>query len=401
MILSTRIKIVIALLLFVILIMILLKNTYEGFDVLGENNNNNNINININTKGWNRNECSYIIGETIENIFKKYNIKKTDNNWDIYLPCNYDDPKIEIEKMPIINGAKYFIIDDCDKLVAKNLLWDHVVKHYGLERAKTMLPPSYQLYNEKDMKRFDKKEYDPKKLYIMKKNIQRQEGLKITNNKKEILEGKNDKYVIVQELLQNPYTIDKRKIDMRFYVLVVCKNKHFDVYVHREGFMYYTKVPYENGSIDKDTNVTTGYIDRSVYEKNPLTHGDMRKYLDDSLRSLSEIEQNIRNQGLRISDVFFQRIYYLIRNVFMSFVGYIGTANKFENNIQFQLFGIDVAINDQLNPLILEINKGPDMNAKDERDSQVKHMVMGDIFRIINVIDEKNTKNGFIQVIKI
>jgi Tubulin-tyrosine ligase family len=391
--LLNRITVVLLILLLIIIFIICYKVIHL--------NNNQNKNKNMNIK-WNRNKCPYILGKTYENIFNKYNIQKNNDDWNLYLPCNYDHPKIELEKMPIVKDAKYFMIDNGDKMVAKNLLWQYVSQHYGIDKAKTMLPSSYILSKNEELARFNK-EYDQNKLYIMKRNTQRQTGLKITNNKDEIMNGKNLKYVIVQELLQDPYTINGRKLDMRFYVLVICKDNQFSVYVHNEGFAYYTKVPYKKGSPDKDINITTGYIDREVYEKNPLTHGDMRKYLDEPNRYLSQVEKNIKSRGLNISQVFFQRIHTLIRDVLKAYTGHICTSDKFSNNICFQLFGFDVAVSDQLNPMILEINKGPDMSSKDERDSKIKHIVVRDIMRLVEFINEDDVpasnRNGFLKIV--
>ena len=40
--------------------------------------------------------------------------------------------------------------------------------------------------------------------------------------------------------------------------------------------MYYTPKFFQPNSIDKDRNITTGYIDRQVYVENPLTTQDFR-----------------------------------------------------------------------------------------------------------------------------
>jgi hypothetical protein len=386
-----RITIVLIILLIIVIFIIF----YKYKDLCDVQNKNKNMNIK-----WSRNKCPYTLSKTYKNIFDKYNIQNNENDWNLYLPCNYDYPKEEIDKMPVVKDAKYFIIENCDKMVAKNLLWHYVSQYYGIEKAKIMLPVSYVLSHDDDMERFEK-EYSNDKLYIMKKNIQRQTGLKITNNKDEIMNGKNMKYVVVQELLQNPYIISGRKIDMRFYVLVICRNNKFNVYVHNEGFIYYTKVPFKKGSLETDHNITTGYIDREVYVKNPLTHGDLRQYLDKPDRILSEEEKNIKSQGSSISNVFFKRVHTLIKNVLTVYTGQICSSDKFSNNICFQLFGVDVAVNDKLNPMILEMNKGPDMGAKDERDSQIKHTVVRDIMRLVNVVNEEagNVPNGFTQVV--
>jgi hypothetical protein len=361
------------------------------------NNNSPKIENFTTSKKWNRNKCPYILGTTIEDTLKKYNIQQSSSNWDLYFPCSYDNPIKEINEMPTSKNGKYFIIDNCDILVAKDWLWKTVSSFYGLEKAKTMLPDSYILHSDEDMERFDR-EYEFSKLYIMKKNIQRQEGLKITNNKDDIINGAREKYVIVQELLQNPYTINGRKTNMRFYVLVICKNGRTNVYIHKDGFMYYSRSKFVKNSSDPDPNITTGYIDRSVYDENPLTHEDLRNYLDKNNRNLLAAEKSIRDKNLKISDVYFQRIYDLTREIFLAFIGKICTKNKLSNNTTFQLFGMDIAVDDTLKPKVMEINKGPSLQAMDKRDSDLKQNVVKNSFQLAGIIEDDN-KNGFIKVI--
>lgn len=352
---------------------------------------------------WNRNKCEYILGDTLESELKKNGIlRSTDDSWDLYFPCGYDDISKEIDEMQVLPNAKYFIINNCDELVAKQWLWTNVKNHYGRDYAKTILPNSYVLYDVDDIKLFDK-EYDKTKIYIMKKNIQRQEGLKITNDKNEILNGIKNQYIVVQELLQNPYLISGRKTNMRFYVLVICNGADLQVYVHNDGFMYYTKVPFKQNSLEIDPNVTTGYIERQVYKDNPLTHDDLRTYLDNTKRQkLLNVEIAIRNQGLKISQVCFERIYQTLRTVFIAFVGRISKPGKLYNNTSFQLFGIDVAVDNDLNVNIIEVNKGPDMSAKDERDSELKHGVVQDILKITGSTNNPKLRNPkFIKILDV
>jgi len=324
---------------------------------------------------------------------------QADDGWTMYFPCGYDEIDKEIDEMPIKDGAKYFIIDNIDTMTAKEWLWLNVLKHHGYNKAITLMPVSYVLYYNDDLKKFEK-EHHISKLYIMKKNIQRQEGLKISKDKKEILDGIKNNYTVVQELLQDPYIIDGRKTNMRFYLLLICKGNDMDAYVYNDGFMYYTRVPFVKGSTDFDVNVTTGYIDRSVYDKNPLTHQDLRKYLDDPNRKLSTEEINIRTQGLKVSQVCFSRIFHLLREVCMSFIGNINRVKKLQNNVVFQLFGIDVAVNDQLQPMIIEVNKGPDLGAKDPRDRALKEGVAKDIFKLVGAI-KSDGQNGFVQILDV
>lgn len=388
----------------ILLFSILLISTIYYFNIKTQENfeNNNILNSNIfNNNYWNRNSCLYSLNKTLKEELDKHNINKDTKNWNLYFPCSYDNPDKEIDLMPVKQNAKYFIIDNIDNIVAKEWLWRNLANHHGINKAKTLMPMGYILNSDNDIKKFIK-EYDPNKIYIMKKNVQRQEGIKITNDKREILNGKYNNYKIAQELLQNPYTINKRKINLRCYVLVVCNNNRFNVYNYNDGFMYYTPKFFKKNNLDKDVNITTGYIDRKVYQENPLTHKDFKKYLDDNKRVLSNIENNIKNRNLKISDICFNKINDLIKDVFICFVGIICKSQKFKyNNTLFELFGVDIAVDEDLNSMIMEINKGPDMSAKDERDSQIKHNVVRDILRLVKSIDENNIieENGFINVI--
>lgn len=354
---------------------------------------------NIDNPTWTRNKCDYMFNSTIKKVFDNYGINNSNNdNWDIYLPCTYDDISQEIDDIQINDkkNKRIFILNNADYVIGKDFLWHFIKKYHGIEKAKKMMPMTYLLDNDNDRHQLAKN-YDKNKLYILKKNIQRQEGLKITKSVDELLDGNKDNYVIAQELLQNPYLINGRKINLRMYILTICKGSDMDVYVYNDGFMYYTKDYFVEGSEDFGPNITTGYIDRSVYEQNPLTHGDFRIFLDDPNRDRSEIEKQIA-VNYKISEYVFSNIYRLLHDIYRSFIGAI-CGGKLGDNITFQLFGADIAIDNMLKPMVMEINKGPDMNAKDGRDGDVKYKCMRDIFDKLGAIQNKDT-NGFIHILE-
>jgi hypothetical protein len=348
-------------------------------------------------------KCKNDLGETVLDILNQNNIKYNEKNWTLYFPCGYTYNDKEFKELPKMSNAKYCLIDNIDELAAKDYLWKNLVSHVGLEKAKEVAPNTFVLTDKSDMERFNK-EYDPKKIYIMKKNIQRQEGLLLTKSKDEILKGSSQGYVIVQELLQDPYTIDGRKTNMRFYVLIICDKNNYDVYVYDDGFMYYTKEKFVKNSLRTEPNITTGYIERSVYKVNPLTHNDLRKYLDNPKRTLSHYEikikeqldkvknnRNIKTNVNMLSDVFFFQIFQTLMVVFASFSDKIGKLS-YDNNIYFQIFGVDIASDENYHAKIMEINKGPDLGAKDERDSELKHNMFRDVIKKLGGINDTNNK---------
>jgi len=148
--------------------------------------------------------------------------------------------------------------------------------------------------------------------------------------------------------------------------------------------MYYTAKKFIQNSLDPKVNITTGYVDRHVYEVNPLTHQDFRKYL-------------IKNHNKKIADLCFNNMYDLIKNIFEVFLKRIGNMDKLYNNLKFQLFGVDIAIDNEFNSKIMEVNKGPDLSGKDKRDSELKHNMVRNIFNIVG-LSELDVKNNFIKL---
>jgi hypothetical protein len=340
---------------------------------------------NNNLKWATDNECKYKMTDIYMEVLNENNIYQTKNDdWTIYFPCTYDETFEEIKKLKEKNltdpNKKIFIIQNADQIASKSDLWINICNKYGINKAKKMCPMTYVLYDKNQVNQF-KLDYDPNKIYILKKNIQRQEGLKITKNKDEILNANIDGFIVVQELLQNPFIINDRKINLRCYVLVVCDKGNQSVYIYQDGFMYYTKHPFINNSLNFWSNITTGYIDRWVYHINPLTHKDFRKYL--------------QKNGIADS-VVFNNIYELIKDLMASVDVKFCKDNDFKFCTTFQLFGVDIAVNDDLSAKIIECNKGPNLNINDERDGQLKKSLVKDIFKVLGII--KNDYNDFVQI---
>ncbi len=348
------------------------------------------------------NECKYIMPENIKRVFEENKIMPLKNkntniqNSIIYLPCTYDNTEEEIKNMNLKEEEenRVFIIHNADQIVAKDGLWKNLNAYYGYDKTLTMCPNTYVLYEKNDIRRLQE-DFDSNKIYILKKNIQRQEGLKISNNKDEIFTNKGG-YILAQELLQDPYLIKGRKINLRIYVLVVCHKNKYQVYAYKDGFMYYTKDLFKQNSIEMGPNITTGYVDRWIYDVHPLTHEDFRKYLD-SKRPLSVAEKNVTTN---LSTHVFNNIYELVKDVFKAFYGKIGNGEKLYNHMSFQLFGLDVAIDDKLNAKIMEVNKGPDLGSKDDRDGNLKRGLIKDILRIVKAVDD-DSSNKFLKVLDI
>lgn len=227
---------------------------------------------------------------------------------------------------------------------------------------KNTIPITYILKDNNDISKLIN---DNLKLFILKKNIQRQEGIYITNNIKFIVENR-DNYVVAQELLQNPLLINERKINMRIYLLITVNKNNINFYIYNNGFIYYSPDKWVKNNTSNKINITTGYIDRKIYEENPLTHEDLYKYIGE-VNSL-KLKKSIINLFKAVKD---------------SYKNKILSENKLKNIKYFSIFGCDIAPDENLNVKLIEINKGPDLSYKDKRDEYVKYNLLKDCIDIV------------------
>jgi len=401
-------------------------------------------------------KCSkYVLSDTEINMLNKYkiiqyedndNVNKYIENINLYLLCNYTLGDQELIKLYNKYG-KYlynkrlliYAIPGMDQLVSKKNIVKYLKNIKESNKSTTsfagcglpkqsiskssqsddlrrkslrsndfliehsvfnnIIPKSYII--QEDLDKFKVDYFSKEKInqiYILKKDIQRQEGLYISKNYEDIINKvmNNDspqKYVVIQEYLKNPYIIDKRKINIRYYVLITIENCKLKIYIFSDGFLYYTRSDFKY--IDDNTGehtITTGYIDRKVYEKNPLTLNNLSTYL---WSNNEEIYKNYNN-------IYINNIYNKIKIVILSIFPYFNQEiiKKYSKNVYFQLFGVDIEPNNNFTDgYILEFNKNPDMGSKDPRDFELKSRLYENILSTIKLIDiPKNNKYYFNRI---
>jgi hypothetical protein len=392
---------------------IYLINMIYNFDVIDSLTNKNSIEIpshysfkqiNSNklyyglTCNYNKDDCFY---DALNNA--GYQITSDIKNASLIVPCSYDTTEKEIvslEKNGIKanhygDGIRIFMLNNTDYMVSKLELWKYVKKKYGRSIASTMLQYTWDLTDDNEFNEF-KQQFNPNKMYITKNGEQRQEGIEIHTTLDTIINSRS-KYLLVQELLQDPYLINGRKINLRVYVLVIKDNYgNLKIQIYKDGFMYYTPDLFEPNDSSFKKNITTGYVDRQIYVDNPLTHMDFIKYLD-STRSLTSIEKYITENysNIKLSEFIFSQIYELLGDIFLTYENIIGNKT---NGVSFQLYGADVAINKDLKPMVMEINKGPDLTAKDKRDKQLKTNLSRDILKSVGLLPNDYSNNFLTKI---
>lgn len=301
-----------------------------------------------------------------QTVLEAYNLNRSmhldkSNIVFFYLLTDYKKLKNVIVKTRSIKFVGSLL--SIDLFCSKSSLYDVVRKSMNTEQSLKYLPQTYILGPNQDLRTLVDGE-----LYILKKNLQRQNGLLITKDLEKIRNAYKDNYVVCQKVLQDVFTIDNRKINLRVYLLITMISTTPMFYVYNNGFVYYTNVPFSKNSEDPDVHITTGYIDRTVYDKNPM-----------SLQDLENLIQPERYSILRHS------IHNCIKGVMQSFVPIV---QKYDTSDQtnFVILGCDFAVSSQLTCKLMEINKGPDLDYKDERDRNVKYNLVKDTLITLGII---------------
>lgn len=283
-------------------------------------------------------------------------------------------------KMKFIYGVK-----GTDYLASKSALASVMIQTLPKELYLQYFPKTYVLDSRIpgiDLEAL-KKDFNPNKVYILKQNVQRQEGHKITNDWNWIEKNAKD-YVVCQEMLQDPYLINKRKINLRIYLLVVIDpDNNVSMYIYDDGFIYYTPRPFQAFSLRSDEVITTGYIDRSVYDDNPMTLYELQKFI-----------------GHAAFAVLIKNIIEVMTHVKIAYTPIFKKENKDIPGVKFLIYGCDIAPDRKLDVKLMEVNKGPDLSYKDERDGDVKQKMvnaaLNEAFSIVGF--EKRVTNNFIKL---
>ena len=391
------------------LVLVLFSNNYNNFknkvlNLLSFNNNGNN-GINENNRNIENFVNAYsckkgTMGTVYDEIFGKYsiNFNDKDKNSEIYLPCYYDNAEIEIMKVkPNIKNQKIHMIKGCDKLVSKLNLWNTIYQKYGFDEATRLVPRGYSMKHEEQRKEFINnffKEENKEKIYILKSIRQRQEGIKLSRDMKEIIDSIKDGFTLVQEFVPNPLTIDGYKLDFRIYILIVCKQKKMEAYIHNDAPVHYGKKIYDKESMEKlDSGSfiasgipSLGYKIEKHLGKRPTTLIDLAEWVKKNKNSKFDLHDKVKHVMIKVMD---------------AFKNDICTDSHLDEHTRFQLFGTDFLLLDDLSVRLLEFNKGSDMTYDRKELQLVKQKLVEDMFEVMDIVKpnrKAGNKNDFVKI---
>jgi Tubulin-tyrosine ligase family len=279
------------------------------------------------------------------------------NKEHVYYLKSYDHGQKELNTILWYYYTHVSGIHGMDLLAGKNLLYLTLKKQLTRSQLCCIMPKTYTNAND-----FLQNEKEPNKIFIAKKNVQRQEGLKLFRRKnadESMLKG----YVVIQEYLKDPFLINKKKINLRIYMLIIITDSQKYAYIYNDGFIYYTQNDYKYSTVIPESITTGLQKDRRVYKENPLTLQDLHKKI--KTKNYNKLFNNIKQNLTKVFDTCKTEL------------------DNIPGSINFQLFGCDIQPDLKLNVKLIEINKSPSLQSKDYRDYKLKKKLQQDILDVV------------------
>lgn len=207
------------------------------------------------------------------------------------------------------------------------------------------------------------------------------------------------KKVLVQRYLSNPYLINNKKFDLRIYVLVSGVDP-LRVYIHNEGL---TRISTSDYSLNNIANRFAHLTNYSVNKKADVFKAAAYSDGDPLLSPDSPQSEDVEGfkwslkafkkwlsakEGETRTEEVFTKIHDICVKTIIAAEGEITPqlqrAVLYRTNC-FELFGMDVILDENLNPQLLEVNVSPSLMGSSPLDKRIKGMMIADVLHTVGL----------------
>lgn len=263
----------------------------------------------------------------------------------------------------------------------KDRLWMHIEKQqrrFG-EHVYGIMPKTYLLPKDYAQMR-DYLAASPANHVIIKPPASaRGTGISVTRKIKEIPEKTQ---LVAQHYVDRPLTINGAKFDLRLYVYVPSLEP-LRIYIYEEGLVRFASVPYSRCV----STVSNKYMHLTNYSINKLAEQDGVADCPVPKWRLSELWQYFENGGIN-SAVIREQIEDVIMKAFIACEKAI--RDHMIRHIQHgfichELFGVDILLDEDLKPWLLEVNISPSLHSGTPLDISVKAPLAKDVLNMAGI----------------
>mmetsp|Transcript_17601 Transcript_17601/g.58005 ORF Transcript_17601/g.58005 Transcript_17601/m.58005 type:complete len:582 (-) Transcript_17601:328-2073(-) len=198
---------------------------------------------------------------------------------------------------------------------------------------------------------------------------------------------KERRRLVVQQYIMNPHLLQGRKYDLRLYVAVTSSDP-LRLYIHEQGYGRFCSEEYDlSRPQDLFRHITNSNFQK-FHELYALSGSSSRTRPAGNKWHIDIIRREWEREGNR---GVWERIKTAITKVFIMFKEEAISASRGVAASQsscFSLFGIDVLLDDQLKPWLLELNSLPSTGTSSPLDIEVKTSVINDLLHLLGLSQE-------------
>lgn len=220
-------------------------------------------------------------------------------------------------------------------------------------------------------------------------------GIKLIQHVYEI--GRKAESVVIQRYVA-PYLLDGYKFDFRFYVLI-SNLSPYTVYIYKEGLARFCTEKYVPPSPDNLNDKFCHLTNTSINVENENPSTDFTKLASEVLAQIQNlipkksetVWRKICNATALTMLAMWSPIVNAISNCGTTSLDTIGTHYSFSSaggidkyNKFFHILGIDIMLNEFLNPIVLELNDRPSMMVTFDIEKELKTNLIVDTLHTIS-----------------
>ena len=242
----------------------------------------------------------------------------------------------------------------------------------------------------RDYKKVQKhfKNYTPKPnyLWLLKPSgSARGEGIKFMQSFSDV--PKN--LTILTRYIHNPHLLKGRKYDLRVYIFVT-GHQPLKIYVYNEGIV---RIATEQYNLDTNdlTNLYKHLTNVALNQKSEkFKENDKNDQENTNIWSFSMLREQYKKEGKDFNELFKKIQDIAVKSIISMHEGEIYTELKsdyiLKSNNLFELYGMDILVDQDLNPWLLEINLSPSLSGVGDYEQRIKNKLFSDMFNILGFV---------------
>eukprot|EP00092_Neocalanus_flemingeri_P003383 GFUD01003624.1.p1 GENE.GFUD01003624.1~~GFUD01003624.1.p1 ORF type:complete len:534 (+),score=140.74 GFUD01003624.1:66-1667(+) len=207
------------------------------------------------------------------------------------------------------------------------------------------------------------------------------DGIHLVTSHQQITLGRS--ILSVQKYIRNPFLINGLKFDLRIYVLLTNIDP-IKIYVYEDGIVRFATKPYsmkEEDIADKFIHLTNYSINKRNQD---FEFNEVPEELSGHKWSLQMLWKYLEKRGINHSTIW-EKIKDIIVKTILC--GHHSIKTAFDEDVSsdyncYKLFGLDVLLDENLKPWLLEVNNFPTLNHK-SLDRHVNEQMIAEMFNIL------------------